>query len=114
MTLAAPTCIGMSVTSDMIIKCCSALKWKEAAIYLQWLALSAVLNAFYQPLHALALATNRTNLVFRLSFMETVFHRIVLVSLGLYFYSLTGVIASRGAVSVIHVDFFTTNRAVSG
>jgi PST family polysaccharide transporter len=100
MLIAAPTCIGMSLTSDMIVDVLLGSKWKEAAIYLQWLALSTVLSAFYQPLHSLALATNRTNLIFRLSFIELC-SRIVLVSLGLYFYSLMGVIAARGAVSLV-------------
>ena len=100
MLIAAPACIGMSLTSDMIVDVLLGSKWKEAAVYLQWLALSTVLSAFYQPLHALALATNRTNLIFRLSFIELC-SRIVLVCLGLYFYSLMGVIAARGAVSLI-------------
>jgi O-antigen/teichoic acid export membrane protein len=100
MMLAAPTCIGMSLTSDMIVNVLLGAKWTDAAIYLQWIALSIVLNAYYQPLHSLALATNRTNLIFRLSFIE-VCSKIVLVSLGLYFYSLIGVIAARVAMSVI-------------
>lgn len=100
MLIAAPACIGMSLTSDMVVDVLLGSKWKEAAIYFQWLALATVLSAFYQPLHALALATNRTNLIFRLSFIELC-SRIVLVSLGLYFYSLMGVIAARGAVSLI-------------
>jgi O-antigen/teichoic acid export membrane protein len=104
MMLAAPTCIGMSLTSDMIIDVLLGAKWKEAAIYLQWLALAVVLNAFYQPVHSLALATNRTNLIFRLSFIEAC-SRIVLVSAGLYFYSLMGVIAARVVMSLIMFVF---------
>jgi len=104
MLLAAPTCIGMSLTSDMIIDVLLGSKWKEAAVYLQWLALSTVLNAYYQPLHSLALATNRTDLVFRLNFLDLC-SRILLVSLGLYFYSLPGVIVSRGAISLIMFIF---------
>jgi PST family polysaccharide transporter len=100
MMLAAPTCIGMSLTADLIVKVLLGAKWTEAGIYLQWLALSVVLNAFYQPLHALALATNRTNLIFRLTFLEACF-RIVLVLAGLYLYSLPGVIVARLAMSLI-------------
>jgi O-antigen/teichoic acid export membrane protein len=59
-----------------------------------------VLGAFYQPLSALALATNRTNLIFRLTFLEACF-RIVLVLAGLYLYSLMGVIVARLAMSLI-------------
>jgi PST family polysaccharide transporter len=100
MLIAAPACIGMSLTSDLIIHVLLGSKWTEAAIYLQWLALATVLSAFYQPLHALALATNRTHVIFRLSSIELC-SRIVLASLGLYFYSVIGVIAARGAVSLI-------------
>ncbi|SDT58290.1 lipopolysaccharide biosynthesis protein [Bradyrhizobium canariense] len=100
MLLAAPACIGMAMTADLIVNALLGAKWNDAAIYLQWLALSSVLNAFYQPLHSLALATNRTNLVFRLSFIELCC-KVSLMLLGLYFYSLMGVIAARGAVSLI-------------
>jgi O-antigen/teichoic acid export membrane protein len=100
MLLAAPTCIGMSLTSDMIVDVLLGAKWKEAAFYLQWLSLSVVLNAFYQPVQSLALATNRTDFIFRLSLVELC-SRVVLVSLGVYFYSLTGVVAARLAMSLI-------------
>jgi PST family polysaccharide transporter len=100
MMLAAPACIGMSLTSDLIIDVLLGAKWTEAATYLQWLALCTVLIAFYQPVQSLALATNRTNVIFRLSLVELC-SRIVLVSLGIYFYSLMGVVAARGAMSLI-------------
>lgn len=100
MMLAVPTCIGMSLTSDLIINGLLGSKWKEAAIYLQWLALATVLSAYYQPLYSLALAINRPSVIFRLNFIELC-SRIVLVSSGLYFYSLMGAVAARGAVSVI-------------
>jgi O-antigen/teichoic acid export membrane protein len=100
MMLAAPACVGMSLTSDLIFDVLFGPKWAAAAIYLQWMALATVLGAFYQPLHSLALATNRTNVVFRLVLIE-LSCKIVLMSLGLYFYSVMGVIAARGIVSVI-------------
>lgn len=100
MMLAAPACVGMSLTSDLIFNVLFGPKWAEAAIYLQWLALATLLSAFYQPLYSLALATNRTSVVFRLGLIELC-SKIVLMSLGLYFYSIMGVIAARGIVSVI-------------
>jgi O-antigen/teichoic acid export membrane protein len=100
MLVAAPACVGMSLTSDLIINVLLGAKWTEAGIYLQWIALGVVLNPFYQPVQSLALATNRTNVIFRLSFVELLL-RVVLVSLGIYFYSLMGVIAARGTMSVI-------------
>jgi O-antigen/teichoic acid export membrane protein len=100
MMFAAPTCIGISLTSDLVVNVLLGAKWTDAAIYLQWLALSVVLNTSYQPVHALALGTNRTNLIFRVSVVEAC-SRLVLVMLGLYFYSLMGVIFARMAMSVI-------------
>ncbi|HVX75135.1 MAG TPA: lipopolysaccharide biosynthesis protein [Bradyrhizobium sp.] len=100
MMLAAPACVGMSLTSDLIVSVLFGPKWTASAAYLQWLALATVLSAFYQPLYSLALATNRTSIVFRLGFAELCC-KIILMSLGLYFYSAMGVIAARGIVSVI-------------
>ena len=98
MMLAAPACIGMSLTSDLLVEALLGPQWHEAAIYLQWLALATVLSAFYQPLHSLALATNQTNFVFRYSLIELC-SKIVLMPLGLYFFSLMGVVVARGIVS---------------
>lgn len=100
MLLAAPACVGMSLTSDLIVAVLLGAKWTEAAVYLQWMALATVLSAFYQPLHSLTLATNHTNVVFRLTLIELCC-KIVLMLLGLYFYSLLGVIAALGTVSLI-------------
>ena len=70
MMLAVPTCIGMSLTSDLIVNVLLGAKWKDAGIYLQWLAIATVLSAYYQPLYSLALAINRPSIIFRLNFIE--------------------------------------------
>ena len=101
MLLAVPVCVGMSLTSDLIVNALlGGSKWKEAAIYLQWLALATLFSAYYSPLNSLALAIDRPSVIFRLNAIE-LFFRIVLISLGLYFYSLMGAVAARGAVSII-------------
>jgi O-antigen/teichoic acid export membrane protein len=100
MLFAAPTCIGMSLTSDIIVDVLLGAKWHNAAVYLQWLSLWVALNAFYQPVQTLAIAMNRTDIIFRLSLAELC-SRVILVSLGIYFYSTMGVIAARGAMSLI-------------
>jgi O-antigen/teichoic acid export membrane protein len=100
MILAAPTCIGISLTSDLLVNVLLGAKWTETGIYLQWLSLSVVLNVLYSPVNSLALATSRTNLIFQLSFIDAC-SRIVLVLLGLYFYSVMGVIIARVAMSLI-------------
>jgi O-antigen/teichoic acid export membrane protein len=115
MLLAVPACVGMSLTSDLIIHVLlGGAKWNEAAIYLQWLALATVLSAYYNPLYSLALAIDRPSVTFRLNVIE-LFFRIVLISLGLYFYSLMGAVAARGAVSIImFVAVLATARKLTG
>jgi O-antigen/teichoic acid export membrane protein len=100
MLLAAPACIGMSLTADLIVSVLLGAKWQEAAFYLHWLSLTIVLNAFYQPVGSLAMATNRNNMIFRINLVELL-SRVTLVSLGIYFYSLIGVVFARGAMSLI-------------
>jgi O-antigen/teichoic acid export membrane protein len=100
MMLAAPACIGIALTSDLIADVLLGPKWKEAAVLLQWMALATVLSAYYQPLYSLALAVNRPLIIFRLTLIEFC-SRVVLISLGLYYFSIMGAVAARGAVSVI-------------
>jgi O-antigen/teichoic acid export membrane protein len=100
MLLAAPACLGMSLTSDLIIDVLFGDKWKDAGFYLHWLAISAVLYAFYSPLQSLLFATNRTDVIFRLSVVD-VLSRISLMLLGIHFFSISGIIAARGVMSLI-------------
>jgi O-antigen/teichoic acid export membrane protein len=100
MMLAVPTCLGISLTSDLIVDLLLGPKWAQAQIYLQWLAIATVLSAYYQPLYSLALALNQPRMIFRLSTIELL-ARIILVPLGLHFYSLMGVVAARAAVSLV-------------
>ncbi|WP_024508303.1 lipopolysaccharide biosynthesis protein [Bradyrhizobium sp. ARR65] len=114
MLVAVPICIGMSLTSDLLVNVLLGAKWKEVDVFLQWLALATMLSAFYPPVHALALATNRTNVVFRLSLTEFLL-RIVLIPLGLHFYSLMGAIFARLLISLImFVLVFATARQLTG
>jgi PST family polysaccharide transporter len=100
MLLAVPASFGISLTSDLVVSVLLGSKWTDAAIYLRWLSLSVAFNAICQPMYALAFAMNRTNLMFRLSIVETCF-RLVLVSTGFYFYSALGVAAADVAMAMI-------------
>ncbi|MDP3740460.1 MAG: lipopolysaccharide biosynthesis protein [Hyphomonadaceae bacterium] len=100
MMLAMPACIFMALTADYLIEILLDAEWKESAAYLQWLALTVLLNAYFQPLYSLALAVNQPRAIFRLNAIDLLF-RLILVPLGLYYYSVWGVIAARGVVSVI-------------
>jgi O-antigen/teichoic acid export membrane protein len=115
MMLAVPVCIGMSLTSDLIVHVLlGGAKWNETAVYLQWLALATALTAYHNPLFSLALALNRPSAIFRLNAIE-LFFRIVLISIGLYFYSLMGAVAARGIVSIImFVAALATARTLIG
>ena len=114
MLIAAPICIGMSLTSDMIVDLLFGAKWKGIEVFLQWLALATMFSALYPPLHALALATNRTYIIFRLSLAELLL-RVVFISVGLYFFSIMGAVFARVAISAImFVLIFTTAWQLTG
>ena len=100
MMIAVPASIGMSLTSDLVVKLLLGAKWTEAAGYLYWLSFAVALNVLYQPLGAVALATRRTKFIFKLSAIET-FGKVILMSAGLYFYSLMGVLYAGLAMSLI-------------
>ncbi|WP_162003266.1 lipopolysaccharide biosynthesis protein [Microvirga tunisiensis] len=100
MMLAAPLCLGISLTSDLIINSLLDTKWVESAAYLEWLALTIVLVPYTQPLQSLVLAVSRADIIFWMNFINLCFN-VTLISLGLYFGSIFGVIAARGAMSLI-------------
>ena len=100
MMIAMPVCVGMSLTSDLIINVLLGPKWTEAADYLRWLALATMLTAYSQPLYSLALAISQPNVLFRLQFIELIL-KVSLISLGLAFFSLHGAVAARGMISLV-------------
>jgi O-antigen/teichoic acid export membrane protein len=109
MMLAAPLCLGMSLTSDLIINILFNANWTESAVYLQWLALTFMLLPHVQPLQSLALAVSRADIIFRLNVIAFSCN-VIFTSFGLYFGSIFGVIAARGAISLI---IFATSIAVA-
>lgn len=100
MLVAMPICVGISVTADMIIHILLGDKWAQAAFYLQFLPLTILLSAYYQVLYSLALALNRPSILFRMNVTELTI-RIAAISLGLYLFSIDGVIAARGVLSMV-------------
>lgn len=115
MMLAAPVCLGMSLTSDLIVHVLlGGAKWNQAAVYLQWLSLATVLTAYYNPLYSLALALDRPSALLRLTAIELSL-RIVLISSGLYFYSIMGAVVARGLISIImFVAILASARTLTG
>ena len=100
MMLSVPVCLFMSLTSDLTTDLLLGPQWKAAGVYLQWLALTILPTAYFQPLSALAFAVGRPRTIFEINAVELCF-RVVLVTIGLYYYSIWGAIAARGLVSVI-------------
>lgn len=99
MLLAMPICAGISLTADMIIDLALGSNWGDAAFYLRWIAFPVALTAYFQPLYSLALATNRPNVIFKLNSADFS-ARILLISLGFYFFSLEGVLVARGVATL--------------
>jgi PST family polysaccharide transporter len=100
MLIGAPACVGMALTSDLIVDVLlGGSKWQAAAVYMQWLPLATMLGLYNHPLSCLALATDRPRALFRINLAEFCL-RIVLISLGLYFYAVEGVIAARLVLSL--------------
>jgi PST family polysaccharide transporter len=102
MMVAAPIGVGISLTADLIVRVMLGAKWVESIGYLRWLALATMLSAAYQPLCALALATNRPVILFRFSLAE-ISIKALFVAAGYYAYSLMGAVAGRAAVAAIMV-----------
>jgi PST family polysaccharide transporter len=100
MMLAAPICLGMSLTSDLIVNILLDAKWTESIVYLKWLALTFVFASYCQPVHSLALAISKPDTIFRLNLINLSCN-VPLISLGLYVGSIPAVIAARGAMSLI-------------
>ena len=98
--LAAPACIGISLTSDLIFDVLFGAKWKGADVYLRWLSLATICYVYFQPVYALALSTNNTKAVFKVSIIDFL-SKLFLVPIFLFYYSIDGVVAARVVVSVI-------------
>lgn len=114
MLIAAPACIGMSLTADLMTEVLLGPKWVEAGTFLRWIALTILLTAYFQPLHALLLVVRRTQIVFRISLAEFLI-RLAIMPLGIVYFSVAGVIAGRAVISLIVFGLcIETARRVGG
>ncbi len=100
MLLSAPACLYISLAADEIIALLFDDKWKDAAIFLQLLALTVLPNAYFQPLYSMALAMDRPRVLFNITVIDLVVRTLFTVA-GLYLFSIWGVIGARGIVSII-------------
>lgn len=100
MMIAAPACIGMSMTSDLLVSVLFGPKWTEAGTYMQWISLTVLLSAYMQPLQALLLVIRKTRAIFHINLAELTI-RLAVIPVGIYLLSVDGVIAGRALISVI-------------
>jgi PST family polysaccharide transporter len=99
MLISVPVCLGISLTSDLVINVLLGEKWKEAAPYLSLLSLSILPNCYFQTLYSLSLAVNRMETVFRLNLIDLCI-RLVVVTAGFYLFSVDGAIYGRLLLSL--------------
>ncbi|MBB3318316.1 PST family polysaccharide transporter [Rhizobium sp. BK181] len=105
MLISIPACIGISLTSDLATDLLLGQKWKEAAPLLSILALSVAPIPYFQTLYSVSLALDRPNIIFRLNTTDLLL-RLVLLSLGFYLGSVTGVSFARVALSFLMFGFY--------
>jgi O-antigen/teichoic acid export membrane protein len=100
MLIAVPACVGMSLTSELIVSVVLGPKWMESAIYLQLISLTIVLNAYFQPLYSLSIIVNGASTVFQLNSIDFILRILILVPI-IYYLSIMGAIAARGILSIV-------------
>lgn len=100
MLISVPTCVGISVTADLIVPILLGDNWRAASPYLQFLALSVLPTPYFQVLNSFSLSIDRPAAVFQISLIE-LFMRLALISVGLYYYSIEGVIGARVILALL-------------
>lgn len=100
MLIACPSCVFLSLGAPLIVDLLLDDRWADAVIYLQILAL-VVLPTAYQPvLQAYALATDRPRIIAEINAIDLAF-KVVALPIGLYLYSIWGVLAAKGVTSLL-------------
>jgi PST family polysaccharide transporter len=105
MLLAVPACVGISLTADLVTQLLLGEKWAGAVPFLSILALSVIPVPYFQALCSISLALNRPRIIFRLNVIDLAF-RILLISIGFYLFTTSGVAGARVALSIIMAVFY--------
>lgn len=105
MLISAPACIGISGTADLIVAVLLGPKWHDAAPLLQLLALTVLTIPYFQTLSSFSLAVDRPIVLFKLNTIDLGL-RIPFITIGLYFFSVVGVIVARGLISAVMFAFY--------
>jgi PST family polysaccharide transporter len=105
MLISVPACVGISLTADLVTDLLLGPKWHDAAPLLSVLALSVIPIPYFQALYSVSLALDRPQILFRLNAIDLCF-RIVLISIGFYFFSTGGASVARVVLSLIMFTFY--------
>lgn len=105
MLISVPACLGISLTADLVTELLLGSKWIGAAPFLSILALSVIPIPYFQALYSVSLALNRPRILFRLNVVDLCF-RIVLIGIGFYLFSASGVSAARVVLSLVMGAFY--------
>lgn len=113
MMAAAPICILIFATAEWITAILFNDQWQNISLYLSLLSLTVLPIAYYQVFYSLALAADRTRLIFNLNAIDLAV-RVVLVPAGIYFHSVLGVIAARGicALLIVALSMYYTKKLI--
>jgi PST family polysaccharide transporter len=105
MLISIPACIGIFLTADLVTDLLLGEKWKDAAPLLSLLSLSVIPIPYFQTLYSVSLALDRPHVLFRLNSIDLCL-RVILISIGFYLFSITGVSAARVLLSTIMFAFY--------
>ncbi len=105
MMVSAPACVGISLTADLATDILLGAKWEHAAPLLSLLALAVAPIPYVQTLSSVSIALDRPQIIFRLNAIDLTF-RVLLISIGFYLSSVTGVSVARIALSSLMFAFY--------
>ncbi|MDI7862980.1 oligosaccharide flippase family protein [Rhizobiaceae bacterium n13] len=105
MLISTPACLGISLTADLATDLLLGKKWEQAAPLLSLLALSMIPVPYLQTLSSVSVALGKPHVIFRLNAIDLSF-RVVLISIGFYLGSVTGVSYARIGLSAMMLAFY--------
>ncbi|MGI6244716.1 MAG: lipopolysaccharide biosynthesis protein [Pseudochelatococcus sp.] len=114
MLISAPVCIGISVTADLAIEILLGANWLEASKILQLLAIAVLPVPYFQALYSFSLALNRPAVILQMNAIDFGL-RLLLISAGVYFFSIDGVLWARLVIAAaMFIVYLLYARLLSG
>ncbi len=99
MLVSVPVCVGIAITADLIVALLLGPSWHQAADLLRLFSLGVLPVPYYQTMHSFCLALDRPAMLLRVNMIELVL-RLVLISGGMWLFSLMGVVWARLLVAL--------------